>query len=178
MGGHLDQVVARTQELGLDGLSFSGLPTYGDETVQAAQQAVAALFMEKFGAVAGPGKLLTLFFEGDPQFLTAEQRAKVDYIVLDTRETDNASDLKLQVLRALEMENVAADRLLLGAMTEYEFLDEDKTASDAISALALRIPELGPLGGLCIYDANTDYFGSEIIYSSTRAAIQLLNPAK
>ena len=98
--------------------------------------------------------------------------------MLDTKTTDNASDLKLQVLRALEMENVAADRLLLGAMTEYEFLDEDKTASDAISALALRIPELGPLGGLCIYDANTDYFGSEIIYASTRAVIQLLNPAK
>ena len=175
---YLDGVVARTQELGLDGLSFSGLPSYGDEASQEAQQAVAALFLEKFGAVAGPGKSLALFFEGDPQFLTAAQRAKVDYIVLDTRTTDNASDLKLQVLRALEMENVAADRLLLGAMTEYEFLDEDKTASDAISALALRIPELGPLGGLCIYDANTDYFGSEIIYASTRAAIQLLNPAK
>ena len=175
---YLDGVVARVRELGLDGFSFSGLPSYGDEASQTAQQTVAALFLEKFGAVAGPGKSLTLFFEGDPQFLTAEQRAKVDYIVLDTRETDNASDLKLQVLRALEMENVAADRLLLGAMTEYEFLDEDKTASDAISALALRIPELGPLGGMCIYDANTDYFGSEIIYASTRAAIQLLNPAK
>lgn len=95
LGSYLDQVVARTQELGLDGLSFSGLPTYGDETVQAAQQAVAALFMEKFGAVAGPGKSLTLFFEGDPQFLTADQRAQVDYIVLDTKTTDNASDLKL-----------------------------------------------------------------------------------
>lgn len=172
---YLDGVVARVRELGLDGFSFSGLPSYGDETAQAAQQAVAALFLEKFGAVAGPGKSLTLFFEGDPQFLTAEQRAQ---IVLDTKTTDNASDLKLQVLRALEMENVTAERLLLGAMTEYEFLDEDKTASDAISALALRIPELGPLGGMCIYDANTDYFGSEIIYASTRAAIQLLNPAK
>ena len=173
-----EQVKSDLRELGLDGFSFSGLPSYGDETAQAAQQAVAALFMEKFGSVAGPGKSLALFFEGDPQFLTAEQRAQVDYIVLDTKTTDNASDLKLQVLRSLEMENVAADRLLLGAMTEYEFLDEDKTASDAISALALRIPELGPLGGLCIYDANTDYFGSEIIYASTRAAIQLLNPAK
>ena len=175
---YLDGVVARVQELNLDGFSFSGLPSYGDEASQAAQQAVAALFIEKFGAVAGPDKPLTLFFEGDPQFLTADQRAKVDYIVLDTRTTDNASDLKLQVLRALEMENVAADRLLLGAMTEYEFLDEEKTASDAISALALRIPELGPLGGLCIYDVNTDYYGSEVVYAATRTAIQTLNPAK
>lgn len=178
LAAYLDRVVARVRELGLDGFSFSGLPTYGDETAQAAQQAVAALFMEKFGAVAGPDKPLALFFEGDPQFLTADQRAKVDYIVLDTRTTDNASDLKLQVLRALEMENVAADRLLLGAMTEYEFLDEEKTASDAISALALRIPELGPLGGLCIYDVNTDYYGSEVVYAATRTAIQTLNPAK
>ena len=41
------------RELGLDGFSFWDSPTYGDETAQAAQQAVAALFMEKFGAVAG-----------------------------------------------------------------------------------------------------------------------------
>ena len=63
-------------------------------------------------------------------------------------------------------------------MTEYEFLDEEKTASDAISALALRIPELGPLGGLCIYDVNTDYYGSEVVYAATRTAIQTLNPCK
>ena len=101
LGAYLDKVVARTRELNLDGLSFSGIPVFGSDTEQAAQKAVAALFIEKFAAVAGPGKELLLLFEGDPQFLAAADRAKVDYFVLDTKETDNATDLKLQVLRAL-----------------------------------------------------------------------------
>ena len=87
LGAYLDKVVARTRELGLDGLSFSGIPVFGSYTDQAAQKAVASLFIEKFAAVAGPGKELLLLFEGDPQFLTPADRSKVDYFVLDTKET-------------------------------------------------------------------------------------------
>mgnify|MGYP000307453640 len=136
--------------------------------------------MEKFAAVAGPGKELLLLFEGAPQFLAAADRAKVDYFVLDTKETDNATDLKLQVLRALNAGNVPSDRLLLGAMTEYEFTDEDKGTSDAVAALTMRIPEIGgqPLAGLCVYNVNADYFGADFIYPLTRTAIQTLNPSK
>ena len=180
LGAYLDKVVARTRELGLDGLSFSGIPVFGSYTDQAAQKAVASLFIEKFAAVAGPGKELLLLFEGDPQFLTPADRSKVDYFVLDTKETDNATDLKLQVLRALSAGAVPCNKLLLGAMTEYEFTDEDKGAADAISALTIRIPEIGPqpLAGLCIYSVNADYFGAEFIYPLTRQAIQTLNPSK
>ena len=180
LGAYLDKVVARTRELGLDGLSFSGIPVFGSYTDQAAQKAVASLFIEKFAAVAGPGKELLLLFEGDPQFLTPADRSKVDYFVLDTKETDNATDLKLQVLRALSAGAVPCNKLLLGAMTEYEFTDEDKGAADAISALTIRIPEIGPqpLAGLCIYRVNADYFGAEFIYPLTRQAIQTLNPSK
>ena len=167
LGAYLDKVVARTRELDLDGLSFSGIPVFGSDAEQAAQKAVASLFMEKFAAVAGPGKELLLLFEGDPQFLTPA-------------ETDNATDLKLQVLRALSAGAVPCNKLLLGAMTEYEFTDEDKGAADAISALTIRIPEIGPqpLAGLCIYSVNADYFGAEFIYPLTRQAIQTLNPSK
>ena len=180
LGAYLDKVVARTRELNLDGLSFSGIPVFGSDTEQAAQKAVAALFIEKFAAVAGPGKELLLLFEGDPQFLAAADRDKVDYFVLDTKETDNATDLKLQVLRALNAGNVPSDRLLLGAMTEYEFTDEDKGTSDAVTALTMRIPEIGgqPLAGLCVYNVNVDYFGADFIYPLTRTAIQTLNPSK
>ena len=180
LGAYLDKVVARTRELNLDGLSFSGIPVFGSDTEQAAQKAVAALFIEKFAAVADPGKELLLLFEGDPQFLAAADRDKVDYFVLDTKETDNATDLKLQVLRALNAGNVPSDRLLLGAMTEYEFTDEDKGTSDAVTALTMRIPEIGgqPLAGLCVYNVNVDYFGADFIYPLTRTAIQTLNPSK
>lgn len=180
LGTYLDKVIARVRELGLDGLSFSGIPIYGAEADQAAQKAVADLFIEKFTAVAGPGKDWVLLFEGDPQFIAAADRTKINYFVLDTKETDNATDLKLQILRALGAGAVPCDKLLLGAMTEYEFTDEDKGTSDAISALTLRIPEIGPqpLAGLCIYGVNQDYFGAEIIYSLTRHTIQTLNPSK
>ena len=46
LGAYLDKVVARTRELNLDGLSFSGIPVFGSDTEQAAQKAVAALFIE------------------------------------------------------------------------------------------------------------------------------------
>ena len=179
-GTRVDKVIARVRELCLDGLSFSGIPIYGAEADQAAQKAVADLFIEKFTAVAGPGKDWVLLFEGDPQFIAAADRTKINYFVLDTKETDNATDLKLQILRALGAGAVPCDKLLLGAMTEYEFTDEDKGTSDAISALTLRIPEIGPqpLAGLCIYGVNQDYFGAEIIYSLTRHTIQTLNPSK
>ena len=123
---------------------------------------------------------MLLLFEGDPQFLAPADRAKVDYFVLDTKETDNATDLKLQVLRALSAGAIPCNKLLLGAITEYEFTDEDKGAADAISALTIRIPEIGPqpLAGLCIYRVNADYFGAEFIYPLTRTAIQTLNPSK
>lgn len=179
LGGYLDRVIARVGELHLDGFSFSGIPIYGGtEAEQNAQKAVAALFIEKFAAVAGPGKNLLLIFEGDPQFLALADRAKIDYFVLDTDFTDNATDLKLQVIRALNSSAIPREKLLLGAMAEYEFVDEDKVGSEAIPALTMRVTELGPLGGLCVYDANKDYFGAEIVYPLTRNAIQVLNPSK
>jgi hypothetical protein len=178
LGAYLDKVVARVAELGLDGLSFSGVPVYGSDAEQTAQKAVAALFIEKFAAVAGPGKDLVLLFEGDPQFLTPADRAKIDWFVLDTKFTNDATNLKMQVLRALGASAVPREKLLLGTMTEFEFIDERKAGSNAIPALTLRVPELGPLAGLCIYNVNQDYFGSEMIYSLTRGSIQTLNPSK
>lgn len=179
LSSYLDRVVARVGELNLDGFSFSGIPVYGGtQAEQDAQKAVAALFIEKFAAVAGPGKNLLLIFEGDPQFIAAADRSKIDYFVLDTDFTDNATDLKLQVVRALNASAIPREKLLLGAMTEFEFVDEDKVGSEAIPALTMRVTELGPLGGLCVYDANKDYFGAEIVYPLTRGAIQTLNPSK
>lgn len=178
LGSYLDEVIARVDELGLDGFSFSGIPVYGTAEEQAARQAVAALFIEKFAPLAGPDKDKLLLFEGDPQFLAAADRAKIDYFVLDTKDTDNASALKMQVFRALGATAIPREKLLIGAMTETEFIDEDKVNSNAIEALTMRVVELGPLAGLCIYGVNQDYFGAETVYSLTRTAIQTLNPSK
>lgn len=178
LGSYLDKVIAKADELGLDGFSFSGIPVYGTAEEQAARQAAASLFIEKLSPLAGPDKSKLLLFEGDPQFLAAADRAKIDYFVLDTKDTDNASTLKMQVFRALGASAVPREKLLLGAMTETEFIDEDKVNSNAIEALTLRVVELGPLAGLCIYGVNQDYFGSETVYSLTRSAIQKLNPSK
>ncbi len=175
LGSYLDKVVARTAELDLDGLSFSGIPVYGSEAEQTAQRAVASLFIEKFAAVAGPGKDKILLFEGDPQFIATEDRTKVDWFVLDTKKTDN---VKMQVLRALGVSAVPREKLLLGAAVDGEFIDENNVASNAVTALTARVPESGPLAGLCVYNVNQDYLGGEVIYSLTRRAIQTLNPSK
>lgn len=178
LGAYIDKAIARVAELGLDGLSFSGVPVFGSSAEQTAQKAASALLVEKLTAVAGTGKDLVLLFEGDPQFIAAADRAKIDWFVLNTSYTSTATDLKLQVLRALGASGVTREKLLLGAMTEFEFIDEDKAGSNAITALTMRVPELGPLAGLCIYNVNQDYYGSDVIYSLTRGSIQTLNPSK
>lgn len=170
LGVYLDRVVASVAENGMDGYSFTGIPRYGDEHAQAA----AALLVEKLAA--DDGKLLV--FEGDPTFIAAADRKKVDYYVLNTEKTENVTDLKMQVARALGYAEIPAKQLLLAGDTSFSILDEDKVEQNALTEITARAVSLGPLGGIGVHGIAGNYYGAERDYPLLCEAIQMLNPSK
>ena len=172
LGAYLDKVIAAVEKNGLDGYSFTGIPNAGD----AATATAAALIVERLSAAKTEGQLLV--FEGNPLFLTEDALSKVDYVVLDTKATENVTDLKMQVLNATGYAGVPATKLLLAAAAGAPLYDENVEEHAAITEMAERVVSLGPLAGLGTYDIYNDYYDLDMNYKLVRNAIQTLNPSK
>lgn len=163
----LDKAVATVRTEGLDGFSFTADPL--------APEAAAAAVAKLAGALS-EGRLLV--FEGNPLSLSAEDRARVDYIILNTQRLEHVQDIKLQVLKAIDYAKVPASQLLLAAEANARINDEDRTEFDAIEEMARCVIELGPLSGMGVFDIGDDYYSSDMNFRMIRRAIQMLNPAK
>lgn len=172
LGAYLEQVIAAVAANGLDGYSFTGIP---NASVPARAEA-AALIVSKLSAAKTDGQVLV--FEGNPLFVADADRAKVDYFVLDTETTTNATELKLQVRNATEYAAVPAEKLLLAAAAGAPLNDEESVEQVAITEMAGRVVSLGPLCGLAAYDIDNDYYDLDMNYKVIRNAIQTLNPSK
>lgn len=170
LGAYCDRVVAAVRTLGLDGYAFTGVPRIDDPTAAQA----AALLVEKLSADAG--KLLVM--EGNPLFLSAADRQKIDYFVLDTEHTDNVLGVKMQVINATGYAAVPAAKLLLAAEVGQPLNDEERVEWPAVEEMSRRVISLGPLGGLGAYEIGGDYYNADKNYKMIRQAIQTLNPSK
>lgn len=170
LGSYLDKVVANVRENGMDGYSFTGIPYEGDAT----RAEAAALLVQKLSA----DEQKTLIFEGDPTFVTEADRAKVDYFVLNTENTENVTDVKMQVARALGYAAIPASKLLLAANVVSPMLDEEKVEQNAVTELTARVVSLGPLCGLAVHNVKKNYYSAERNYPLLCEAIQMLNPSK
>ena len=170
----LDKAVATATELKLDGFAFNGLPSYGGtDAEQAARKEAARLIVSKLSAF---GK--TLVFEGDPAFVDAADLSKLDYVVLNTTDIENAVNLKLHVVNILETYALSKEKLLLAAKIGGKLTDEDLNKLDAVTEMTNRVISLGPLGGLAIYALGDDYYQAKMNYQTSRMAIQTMNPSK
>lgn len=172
LGACIDKAIATVQTEGLDGFAFTGMLKLGNATAEAA----AKLLIEKFSTAKAEGQLLV--FEGNPLFIATDDRAKVDYFILDTEKTEHVQDVKLQVLNATGYAMVPAEKLLLATEASAPLNDEDRTEHPAVEEMSRRVVEFGPLGGLGVYDIGKDYYHSEMNYLMIRQAIQTLNPSK
>ncbi len=170
---YINEVMSRVEEMNLDGFSFTGTPILGDVD----QEAAALLLIEKLSTVAGSGKDKLLVFEGDPLFIPSSQMDKINYCVLNTQETENVTDLKMQLMDAIDNVMVPRSKLLIAAKIGNEILDADKVPSSAIDAMSHYVLEMGPLAGLGIYNISIDYFTELGTYYQSRTAIQLMNPS-
>lgn len=173
----LDKAVTTANELNLDGFAFTGIPLYsGTDAELAAHKEKSRLIVSKLSAAVGQDKLLIL--EGDPAFVDNADLEKVNYIVLNTADITNVTDLKLQVTGILNNSLLSKDKLLLAARIGEQVTDEIGVKQDAVVLMTDRVASLGRLGGLGIYAVGKDYYNSTMNYEITRTAIQLMNPSK
>lgn len=164
---YLDKVAARIAEYDLNGASFTGVPQ-----IDGSHKDMATLLVSK---LALNGKMLV--FVGDPTFIAPADREKVSYFMLDTEACKTVTDLKMDVLFALDVTGISADKVLLGAAAGKTILDEEQKAQDAILEMARRVLSEGPLAGMGVLRSNNDYYNPSLSYKTTRTAIQMLNPS-
>lgn len=177
LGAWLDKAVATANELKLDGFAFTGIPLYsGTDAELAAHKEKARLIVSKLSAAVGQDKLLIL--EGNTAFVDEADLDKLHYIVLNTADLTNVTDLKLQVAGVLANGKFPKDNLLLAARMGEQITDEASVKQDAVTLMTDRVASLGPLGGLGIYAVGKDYYSPKMNYEITRTAIQLMNPSK
>lgn len=164
---YLDGVIAAVAAHGLDGYSFTTDPL---------DAAATATIVATLSAAKTDGQLLV--FEGNPLSVAAADRAKLDYVVLDTEKAENTTDVRLQVLNATGYAGIPANRLLLAAEIDAPLQDADRTEYAAVELMARCVVEYGPLAGFAAYNIAGDYYHADRNYSTIREAIQTLNPSK
>ena len=167
LGALLDRAVAVVRTEGLDGFSFTTDPL--------APAASAAIVAKLAGAVS-EGQLLV--FEGNPLSLTADDRARVDYVVLNTERTQHVQEVRLMALNATGFAGIEPGRLLLAADIKGPLYNEDRVEFSAADEMPRRVIEFGPLGGVSMVNIGPDYYNSDMNFRMIRRAIQTLNPAK
>ena len=173
----LDKEIAPSAELNLDGFAFTGLPLdNGTDAELASYKEKSRLIVSKLSTATGQDKLLVL--EGNPAFVDEADFDKLNYIVLNTAELTNVTDLKLQVTGILANSLLSKDKLLLSVQMGGQVIDETGVKQEAVTLITDRVVTLGPLGGLGIYAIGNDYYSPTRNYEITRTAIQLMNPSK
>ena len=164
---YLDGVIAAVAANGLDGYSFTTDPL---------DAAATATIVATLSAARSDGQLLV--FEGNPLSVAEADRAKLDFVVLDTEKAENTTEVQLQVLNATGYAGIAPEKLLLAAEIDAPLQDEDRTEYAAVEAMARCVVEYGPLAGFAAYNIAGDYYHAEMNYQTIRTAIQTLNPSK
>lgn len=164
---YLDGVIAAVAANGLDGYSFTTDPL---------DAAATATIVATLSAARSDGQLLV--FEGNPLSVAEADRAKLDFVVLDTEKAGNTTDVQLQVLNATGYAGIAPEKLLLAAEIDAPLQDADRTEYAAVALMARCVVEYGPLAGFAAYNIAGDYYHAEMNYQTIRTAIQTLNPSK
>lgn len=167
LASYLEGVIAAVRTHGLDGYSFTADPL---------DAAATASIVATLSAAKADGQLLV--FEGNPLSVAAADRAKLDFVVLDTETAENTSTVQLQVLNATTYAGIPADKLLLAAEIDAPLQDADRTEYAAVEAMARCVVEYGPVAGFAAYNIAGDYYHADRNYSTIRQAIQMLNPSK
>lgn len=164
---YLDGVIAAVAANGLDGYSFTTDPL---------DAAATATIVATLSAARSDGQLLV--FEGNPLSVAEADRAKLDFVVLDTEKAENTPEVQLQVLNATGYAGIPAGKLLLAAEIDAPLQDEDRSEYAAVELMARCVVEYGPLAGFAAYNIAGDYYHAEMNYQTIRTAIQTLNPSK
>ena len=177
LGTWLDKAVTAATELNLDGFAFTGVRLYsGTDAEMAARKEAAQLIVSKLSAATGGGKLLV--FEGNPGFIESADLEKLNYIVLNTADLTNVSELNLLIAGLPDSNVLPREKVLLSARIGDQIVDEKNEKQSVVPLMTDCVAAMGPLGGLAIHNIGSDYYSANMNYETTRTAIQQMNPSK
>ena len=164
---YLDGVIAAVAANGMDGYSFTADPL---------DAAATATIVATLSAAKGDTRLLV--FEGNPLSVAAADRAKLDFVVLDTEKAENTTEVQLQVLNATGYAGIPAGKLLLAAEIDAPLQDADRTEYAAVAAMARCVVEFGPLAGLAAYPIAGGHYPADRHPSPIPRADPPVDPSK
>lgn len=167
---YLNNVVQAVEEYKLDGCSFSGIPDYSATDPMVTE--AAALLVSKLKV---DGKLLV--FEGNPKFVLESDRAKLDYVVLNTYSKEYEQDIKVMIAEAKSL-GIQGKQLLLSANMEGVITTSSLKEVRQIDKISSMTISQGPTAGMAVYGIASDYYHTAGNYLDLRALIQKLNPSK
>lgn len=87
-----------------------------------ARKEAAQLIVSKLSAATGGGKLLV--FEGNPDFIESTDLEKLNYIVLNTADLTNVSELNLMIAGLPDSNILPREKVLLSARIGDQIVDE------------------------------------------------------
>lgn len=169
---YLNKAIASVKDYGLDGWAFTGVIRLGDEL----NAELSSTIVSMLSAAKQDGQLLV--FEGNPSFINAADREKIDYFVLGTEGLEYVHDVNMSVLAATSTLGIAKEKILLAASLERSIYNKNLVENDAVVEMTEGVMAFGPLRGLAVYDLGVDYYNYDGNYIRTRRAIQTLNPSK
>ena len=117
LDAYLDKVVVAVAANGMDGYSFTTDPLAADATARI----IDRLCHGQETTVSSS------FSRVIPLSLAATDRAKMDYVILDTEKLENVLDVRLHAPHAVNYAGIEANRLLLTAEINAALFDEDRT---------------------------------------------------
>ena len=134
------------------------------------------------------------FFEGAPQYLLSEDTSLVggaDYIIIPAESEQNAYAYTYAVNQSLRLGNIPSDRFIIGVTTvsltdpgdtDGTFLGKSDNGEEltAITGAAYWVSEKTSeftKAGICVSNAQNDYFNIQFVYPNIRKAVSIMNPS-
>lgn len=169
MEEYVSGAAAAIEELSLDGISFTGIPQVGNPEMEADATALIRKILE----VKKDGQVLA--FEGNPLFVPASLRSKIDYYILATENLTSISTIESEISSATGYIGIPARKIIVSAKAGTSMKNNEGEESSAIAVAAEIVRKNGTLAGFAVHDIGFDYYGTTMNYGNTRYAINYLN---
>lgn len=134
-----------------------------------------------------------VFFEGTPHYLVCHEDivADCDYLIIPAESATNGYECTYQLELMMRYGNIPTDRFVLGVTTKsladpslkegtFSGTDRNGNAKTAIIGGAEWVAtktDNAVKAGLCVDNAQNDYFNLSKVYYSIREAISIMNPS-
>lgn len=184
-------------EYGFDGVSVSYTGINPLSISEENYEAYVASYESFIGGVRkwrGNNPDALFFFEGTPQYLLGDDSSlaeSADYIIISAESEQNAFSYSYLVNQSLRFENIPSDRFIIGVTTvsltdpndtDGTFIDKDDDGNTltAITGAAYWVSQTTSgftKAGICISNAQNDYYNIKFVYPNIRKAISIMNPS-